>query len=65
MAQKDLRNVAKAARRLEQSRAGLRRAIQVAQASGETIRDIAPYAGLSTTRIHELLREAAKEAEKP
>ena len=60
MAQSDLRNVAKAAKRLEQARQSLGRAIVAAQESGETIRDIAPYAGLSTSRVHELLRQAKK-----
>jgi DNA-directed RNA polymerase specialized sigma24 family protein len=64
VAQKHLRDVAKAARQVEQARAGLRRAIMAAQESGETIRDIAPFAGLSITRVHELLREAKRE-EKP
>jgi len=60
VAQSDLRNVAKAAKRLEQARQALGRAIVAAQNSGETIRDIAPYAGLSTSRVHELLRQAKK-----
>jgi len=60
VAQRDLKNVAKAAKRLEQARAGLARAVLAAQESGEVIRDIAPYAGLSTSRVHELIREAKR-----
>jgi hypothetical protein len=61
VAQKHLRNVAKAAAQLEQARAGLARAIVAAQESGETITDIAPHARLSRSRVHELIREAKKD----
>jgi hypothetical protein len=60
MAQRQLRNVAKAAARVEQAREGLARAVLAAQESGETIRDIAPYAKLSPSRIHDLIRQARK-----
>jgi hypothetical protein len=60
VAQRDLKRVRDAAARLEQARAGLGRAIVQAQDSGETFRDIAPYAGLSISRVHELAREARK-----
>jgi hypothetical protein len=65
VAQRDLKNVAKAAKQLEQARAGLARAILKAQQSGEVITDIAPYAGLSRSRVHELIREAKKEPPSP
>ena len=52
----------KAARqRLEQAEETLRAAIVLAQKSGESIRDIAPYAGLSPARIHQILRKAARD----
>jgi hypothetical protein len=60
MAQRHLRNVAKAATRLEQAREALARAVLAAQESGETVRDIAPYAKLSPSRIHQLVREAKR-----
>jgi predicted HTH domain antitoxin len=63
VAQKDLRNVAKAAKRVDEARAGLARAILAAQESGEVLTDIAPYAGLSRSRVHELLREAKRRTE--
>jgi hypothetical protein len=60
LAQKDLKKVAAAAAKVERSRAVLRDAIYAASRSGESVRDIAPYAGLSSTRVHELLREARR-----
>lgn len=60
MAQRDLKRVRQAADRLEQDRIALSRAILAASESGETIRDIAPYARLSTSRVHEMIREARK-----
>jgi hypothetical protein len=60
LAQKDLRRVRAAARRLEQARAALRDAIHAANKSGETVRDIAPHAGLKPTRVQELLHEARR-----
>jgi hypothetical protein len=58
MAQRDLRRVRSVAKRLEKVRAELRDAILIAKRSGETVRDIAPYAGLSPSRVQELVREA-------
>jgi DNA-directed RNA polymerase specialized sigma24 family protein len=64
MAQSHLRNVARAAARLEAAREDLARAILAAQTSGESLRDIAPYAGVSYTRVHQIVREARqREAE--
>jgi len=60
LAQKDLRRVRAAARRLEQARAALRDAIRTASLSGESIRDIAPFADLSPSRVQELLKEAER-----
>lgn len=60
MAQRHLRNVAKAAAVLEQARERLARAVLAAQESGETVRDIAPHARLSPSRVHQLVREAKK-----
>lgn len=48
----------KAAERLEYARIELARAILEARRSGETLRDIAPYAGLTHSRVHELAQEA-------
>jgi hypothetical protein len=58
MAQRDLRRVATRAAQLEKARVELRDAIRQAHESGESVRDIAPYAGLSPSRVFELLREA-------
>jgi len=60
MAQRDLRRVQRAAAKLERSRLELRNAILAAQRSGESIRDIAPFAGVSASRVHEMLREAQR-----
>jgi len=58
MAQRDLRRVRSAAKRLEKARGELRDAILVARRSGESVRDIAPFAGLSPSRVQELVKEA-------
>ena len=58
MAQRDLRRVATRAQQLERARVELRDAILRAHESGESVRDIAPYAGLSPSRVFELLKEA-------
>lgn len=60
MAQRHLKAVERAARRVDQARAALGDAILAAQRSGESLTDIAPHAGLSRSRVHELAREAAK-----
>lgn len=49
-----------AARRLEAARIALRDAILAANKSGESVRDIAPWAGVSATRVQELLTEARR-----
>ena len=61
MAQRDLRRVATRARQLEKARIELRDAILTAHASGESVRDIAPHAGLSPSRVFELLKEGQSE----
>lgn len=58
MSQRDLRRVRTRATQLERARAQLRDAILRAHQSGESIRDIAPFAGMSPSRVHELLAEA-------
>ena len=65
MAQRDLRRVRVAAHRVEAARAVLRDAILQASRSGESVRDIAPYAGLSPSRVYELLREAQALEDQP
>lgn len=61
VAQSDLRRVARVRARLEKTRLELGDAMLRAQHSGESIRDIAAAAGLSPTRVHELLREARQQ----
>ena len=61
MAQKDLRRVRSEAAKVKAAEQRLRASIVAAQASGESIRDIAPFAGLSPSRIHQILREAARD----
>jgi hypothetical protein len=63
VAQADLRRVARAAARIEKARAELAQAILLAHESGESLRDIAPYAGLSYSRVHDLLAEARRARE--
>lgn len=65
MAQKDLRRVRRAAGRLETARVELREAILAAHKSGESVRDIAPYAGVSASRVYDLLREAQAAEQEP
>jgi hypothetical protein len=60
MAQKDLRRVRAAAAKVEAAQTGLREAILAANESGESVRDIAPYAGLKFSRVHDLLQEARR-----
>jgi len=60
VAQKDLKRVRAAAGQLEASRARLRDAVLAAQRSGESVRDIAPWAGMSTTSVQRLLDEARR-----
>jgi DNA-directed RNA polymerase specialized sigma24 family protein len=63
VAQRDLRRVQRLAGRLEEARVALRDAILAAHESGESVRDIAPYAGMSPSRVHELLVEAREAAD--
>ena len=58
MARKDLDNVAKAAGRVAKAREELREAIVAAHLSGETVRDIADVAGVSSTTVHKMIRES-------
>ncbi len=60
VAQRDLRRIAKCADKLLAARRELELAIMAAVESGETLRDIAPYAGLSASRLHEIVREARR-----
>jgi hypothetical protein len=60
VAQRDLRKVRSAARAVEKARVRLRDAVHAANKSGESPRDIAPWAGLSPTRVQELLQEARR-----
>ena len=57
MSQRDLRKVRTAAGNVQKAEQRLRAAIVAAHRSGESIRDIAPFAGLSPSRIHQILRE--------
>jgi len=61
MAQKDLRRVRAEAAKLKAAEQRLKASIVTAQQSGESIRDIAPFAGLSPARIHQILREANRD----
>jgi hypothetical protein len=58
MAQRDLRRVAAARERIPAAKAAFREAILRANESGESAQGIAPYAGLSKSRVHELIKEA-------
>jgi len=62
MARKHLEAVRRAAGRVDAARAGLGEAVRQASLSGESLRDIAPYAGLKPTRVGELVREAERAA---
>ena len=56
MAQADLRRVARAARAVDAARDELTQAIVAARASGETLRDIAAFAGISYQRVDQILK---------
>jgi hypothetical protein len=58
MAQRDLKRVRRHADKLARAREELGVAILAAHRSGESVRDIAPYAGISPSRVFELLKEA-------
>lgn len=63
MSRRDLRRVERAAAKVGKARLELGDAILAAQESGESLRDIAPFAGLSYSRVHELVQEARKRRE--
>jgi hypothetical protein len=56
MAQRDLRRVKRAARRLHVAEGEFHAAIMAARLSGETLRDIGHWAGLSHQRIQEIVK---------
>lgn len=56
MAERDLRRVERAARRVDVARAELRQAILLARESGETFDAIGRAAGLSRQRVQQLVR---------
>ncbi len=58
VATKHLKAVARAARRVSTAREALADAILEANESGESYREIAPYAGLSYTQVGELANQA-------
>jgi hypothetical protein len=58
VATKHLKEVTKAARRVQISRDALADAILAANESGESYREIAPYAGLSHTQVGDLANQA-------
>jgi len=57
MAQTHLRKIRREADKVDRAEAALRRAIVQAKASGETVRDIAPWARLSPSRVQQILTE--------
>jgi DNA-directed RNA polymerase sigma subunit (sigma70/sigma32) len=60
VAEKHLRQVARAALRAVEARAELRQAILLARASGETLDAIGRAAGLSRQRVAQILREGER-----
>ena len=62
MAQKDLRRVRSAARKVERAERELHLAILAAVESGESYRDIAPWAGLSYTRVFQISKQMRSES---
>lgn len=64
MAERDLKEVRRCTDKVEQARARLREAILKAHRSGESLRGIAPYAGMSHQRVAELLKEAEEDEER-
>lgn len=57
MAQRDLKKVQRLARRLETTRVELRDAMLAANQAGESVRDIASFAGMSSSRVQDWLVE--------
>ena len=62
MTQRDLRRVRTKARAVERAERELHAAILQAVAAGESYRDIAPYAGISFSRIYQIVRDAKENA---
>ena len=60
MAQSHLKNVRKAADQVAKAHRTLEDSILAAVDSGESLRDIAPYARLSYSRVYQIAREARK-----
>ena len=60
VAQVDLRRVARAAQKVDSTRAELREAILAARKSGETFSDIGKAAGLTHGRIVQIVKEAER-----
>jgi helix-turn-helix protein len=60
VAQRDLRRVRQKAEKIEKAREELELAILAAVASGESLRDIAPYAGISYSHLHKIIQEAQR-----
>lgn len=58
MAQKHLRKVKQAANDINQARRRFELVVLEAHQSGETLRDIADWAGVSHQRIHQIIRDA-------
>lgn len=65
VAQKDLKKVRRLADKVEQAKANLRAGILAANETGESSRDIAPYARLSHGQVSNLLAEARRERDRP
>jgi hypothetical protein len=61
VAQRDLRRVRSRAEKVQRAEQELRDAIMQALDSGESYRDIAPYAGLSSSRVYAIVQEAKRE----
>jgi len=61
MARRHLKRVVDMAARLARAEADLRLAILEAHESGESVRDIEEYSGISRGRVHRLLQEALAE----
>jgi hypothetical protein len=61
MAQRDLRKVKALAQRLRATEREFHAAILAAHESGETLRDIGQWAGLSYQRIHEIVKAQQRE----
>lgn len=61
MAERHLLKIQKLAVAREQKDRDFREAILAAHEAGESVRAIAPYAGLSPSRVHELLDETREQ----